>query len=122
MNLSALIRDRVSKAVAIATPAIPATEGLSEGATVATIATIAVANPAESITEAIRQADWAELIATVNDCCDARRDSDEQRRALLVDCCRLPVEEWLWHITYFHGQAELWRAVTAHSRTKKATD
>jgi hypothetical protein len=114
MSLSGLIRERVSKALATATSAIPATEEASPAETVATIATIAVATSADSIAESIRQADWAELTAAIGACCDARGESAEQRDALVADCHALPPEEWQWHITYFQDEAERWRTANAH--------
>lgn len=107
MSLSGLIRERVSKALATATPAIPATEAELPGETVATIATIAVATSADSIAESIRQAEWAELLSAVHACCDARLDSNEHRLALIADCRQMPVPDWGWLIGYFQTEAKL---------------
>lgn len=105
MSFSALIRDRVSQALATATPAIPATDGALVGGTVATIAKIAVATSPDSISEAIRQADWTELTTAIDACCEARGDSGEHRLALIADCRAMAEADWVWLIWYFQTEA-----------------
>ena len=51
---------------------------------------------------------WSELETAIHRCCDVRRDSDENRKALLDDAWREPATEWAWLTWYFDQEVASW--------------
>ncbi len=48
---------------------------------------------------------WAVLESAINACCDARRDTPENRAALLADAWHEPADSWAWLTAYFNGES-----------------
>ena len=51
---------------------------------------------------------WTALEAAIHDCCAVRRDTDENRHALLTDCWREPATDWPWLTWYFQQESAQW--------------
>ena len=52
--------------------------------------------------------EWSKLEAAIYACCVARKDTDENRTALLADCWRKPATDWPWLTDYFRSEAARW--------------
>lgn len=102
MSLAQLIRGkRTPHRFATATPATIATATAETGVSVATVATVSVASSTCEVSDAATAEQWAELEEAINQCCNARGDTDAHRMALLADCLREHPSDWSWWTHYF---------------------
>ena len=51
---------------------------------------------------------WADLESAIHECCDARRETNENRRALLNDCRNEAATDWPWFAWYFRQETAKW--------------